>query len=227
VCIYINIHTHIYTHIYIYIYIYLYICLFIYISFYFFAASRPAPTGKGLTRYDDMVVHAILSCLSTGARRVTASSDISAAPLRYLDCSPPISRLLPAGISAAPLRISAIRLRYLDCSPPVALASRRSGRASTAPVLDARPSAPVCLCVLLDATVTCLYARRMGQPTQTATNYTARSNIVTAQIFSTPTANGQSAPWNRQRSRRRQARGATHRARPRRRSMKRDRRKSL
>ena len=28
-----------------------------------------------------------------------------------------------------------------------------------------------------------MYARRMGQPTQRATNYTARSNIDTAQIF--------------------------------------------
>jgi len=36
------------------------------------------------------------------------------------------------------------------------------------------------------------YARRMGQPTQTATNYTARSNIEPAQIC--PHANGQSAP---------------------------------
>jgi len=43
-------------------------------------------------------------------------------------------------------------------------------------------------------TQTCLttYARRMGQPTQRATNYTARSNIDTAQIFLH--ANGQSAP---------------------------------
>jgi len=55
----------------------------------------------------------------------------------------------------------------------------------------------------------------MGQPTQRATNYTARSNIVTAQIFLH--ANGQrpKRASNRQRSRRRQARGATHRARPR------------
>jgi len=29
----------------------------------------------------------------------------------------------------------------------------------------------------------CVYSRRMGQPTQRATNYTARSNIDTAQIF--------------------------------------------
>ena len=36
------------------------------------------------------------------------------------------------------------------------------------------------------------YARRMGQPTQRATNYTARSNIDTAQIFLH--ANGQIAP---------------------------------
>jgi len=55
----------------------------------------------------------------------------------------------------------------------------------------------------------------MGQPTQRATNYTARSNIVTAQMFLH--ANGQrpKRASNRQRSRRRQARGATHRARPR------------
>ena len=55
----------------------------------------------------------------------------------------------------------------------------------------------------------------MGQPTQRATNYTARSNIVTAKIFLH--ANGQRPKHasNRQRSRRRQARGATHRARPR------------
>jgi len=37
-----------------------------------------------------------------------------------------------------------------------------------------------------------VYARRIGQPTQRATNYTARSNIEPAQIF--PHANGQSAP---------------------------------
>ena len=36
------------------------------------------------------------------------------------------------------------------------------------------------------------YARRMGQPTQRATNYTARSNIDPAQTFLH--ANGQSAP---------------------------------
>ena len=88
-----------------------------------------------------------------------------------------------------------------------------------------------------------IYARRMGQPAQRATNYTARSNIVTAQIFLH--ANGQrpKRASNRQRSRRRQAWGATHRARPRSfqhcqhslytfhthtaASMKRDRRKSL
>jgi len=59
------------------------------------------------------------------------------------------------------------------------------------------------------------YARRMGQSTQRATNYTARSNIVTAQIFLH--ANGQrpKRASNRQRWRRRQARGATHRAQPR------------
>jgi len=37
-----------------------------------------------------------------------------------------------------------------------------------------------------------IYARWMGQPTQRATNYTARSNIEPAQIFLH--ANGQSAP---------------------------------
>ena len=55
-----------------------------------------------------------------------------------------------------------------------------------------------------------IYARRMGQPTQRATNYTARSNIDTAQIFLH--ANGQRptrAPM-RQRSRRRQRRGEPH-----------------
>jgi len=54
------------------------------------------------------------------------------------------------------------------------------------------------------------YARRMGQPTQRATNYTARSNIDTAQIFLH--ANGQRpkrAPI-RQRSQRRQRRGEPH-----------------
>ena len=52
--------------------------------------------------------------------------------------------------------------------------------------------------------------RRMGQPTQRATNYTARSNIDTAHIFLH--ANGQRpkrAPI-RQRSRRRQRRGEPH-----------------
>jgi len=55
-----------------------------------------------------------------------------------------------------------------------------------------------------------VYARRMGQPTQRATNYTARSNVDTAQIFLH--ANGQRpkrAP-SRQRSRRRQRRGEPH-----------------
>jgi len=70
----------------------------------------------------------------------------------------------------------------------------------------------VWLCVHVSVS---LYARRTGQPTQRATNYTARSNIVTAQIFLY--ANGQrpKRAMIRQRSRRRQARGATHRARPR------------
>jgi len=54
------------------------------------------------------------------------------------------------------------------------------------------------------------YARRMGQPTQRATNYTARSNIDTAQIFLH--ANGQRPKRVpiRQRSRRRQRRGEPH-----------------
>jgi len=54
------------------------------------------------------------------------------------------------------------------------------------------------------------YARRMGQPTQRATNYTARSNIDTAQIFLY--ANGQrpKRAMIRQRSRRRQRRGEPH-----------------
>jgi len=54
------------------------------------------------------------------------------------------------------------------------------------------------------------YARRMGQPTQKATNYTARSNIVTAQIFLH--ANGQrpNRAMIRQRSRRRQRHGEPH-----------------
>jgi len=56
----------------------------------------------------------------------------------------------------------------------------------------------------------CVYARRMGQPTQRATNYTARSNIDTAQIFLH--ANGQRPKRAsiRQRSRRRQRRGEPH-----------------
>jgi len=54
------------------------------------------------------------------------------------------------------------------------------------------------------------YARRMGQPTQRATNYTARSNIDTAQIFLY--ANGQrpNRAMIRQRLRRRQRRGEPH-----------------
>jgi len=57
---------------------------------------------------------------------------------------------------------------------------------------------------------TSTYARRMGQHTQRATNYTARSNIVTAQIFLH--ANGQrpNRAMIRQRSRRRQRRGEPH-----------------
>jgi len=55
-----------------------------------------------------------------------------------------------------------------------------------------------------------IYARRMGQPTQRATNYIARSNIDTAQIFLH--ANGQrpKRAMIRQRSRRRQRRGEPH-----------------
>jgi len=55
-----------------------------------------------------------------------------------------------------------------------------------------------------------IYARRMGQPTQRATNYTAKSNINTAQIFLY--ANGQrpNRAMIRQRSRRRQRRGEPH-----------------
>ena len=54
------------------------------------------------------------------------------------------------------------------------------------------------------------YARWMGQPTQRATNYTARSNIDTALIFLH--ANGQrpNRAMIRQRSRRRQRRGEPH-----------------
>jgi len=89
-------------------------------------------------------------------------------------------------------------------------------------------------CIVLQHAI--LYARRMGQPTQRATNYTARSNIDTAQIFLH--ANGQrpKRAMIRQRSQRRQRRGEpytehglgvntfhTHTAA----SMKRDRRKSL
>jgi len=50
----------------------------------------------------------------------------------------------------------------------------------------------------------------MGQPTQRATNYTARSNIDTAQIFLD--ANGQrpKRAMIRQRLRRRQRRGGPH-----------------
>jgi len=55
-----------------------------------------------------------------------------------------------------------------------------------------------------------VYARRMGQPTQRATNYNARSNIDTAQTFLH--ANGQrpKRAMIRQRSRRRQRRGEPH-----------------
>jgi len=55
-----------------------------------------------------------------------------------------------------------------------------------------------------------IYARRMGQPTQRATNYTAQPNIDTAQNFLH--ANGQrpKRAMIRQRSRRRQRRGEPH-----------------
>jgi len=66
------------------------------------------------------------------------------------------------------------------------------------------------LCVCVCAALGVEYARRMGQPTQRATNYTARSNIDTAQIFLH--ANGQRPKRAsiRQRSRRRQRRGKPH-----------------
>jgi len=57
------------------------------------------------------------------------------------------------------------------------------------------------------ADLTHQYARRMGQPTQRATNYTARSKIEPAQMCLTPTAKArpdQAAP------RRRQRRGEPH-----------------
>jgi len=57
-----------------------------------------------------------------------------------------------------------------------------------------------------------IYAWRMCQPTQRATNYTARSNLEPAQIFLH--ANGQSAPRSGALATSAQARGATHRARP-------------
>jgi len=68
----------------------------------------------------------------------------------------------------------------------------------------------VCLCLSVCCVCVSIYARRMGQPTQRATNYTARSNIVTAQIFLH--ANGQrpNRAMIRQRSRRRQRRGEPH-----------------
>ena len=53
----------------------------------------------------------------------------------------------------------------------------------------------------------------MGQPTQKATNYTARSNIEPAQIVLN--ANGQSAPDQAALATSAEARGATHRARSR------------
>ena len=51
------------------------------------------------------------------------------------------------------------------------------------------------------------YARRMGQPTQRATNYTARSNIDTAQSFLHAKGQRPKRAMIRQRSRRRQRRG--------------------
>jgi len=63
----------------------------------------------------------------------------------------------------------------------------------------------------------CVYARRIGQPTQRATNYTARSNIDTAQFFSPrqrPTVKARHDQAALAASA--EARGATHRARLRR-----------
>ena len=54
------------------------------------------------------------------------------------------------------------------------------------------------------------YAQRMGQPTQRATNYTARSNIDTAQIFLHVNGQRPNRAMIRQRSRRRQRRGEPH-----------------
>jgi len=54
------------------------------------------------------------------------------------------------------------------------------------------------------------YARRMGQPTQKATNYTARSNIDTARFFSHTNGQRPKRASIRQRSRRRQRRGEPH-----------------
>jgi len=55
-----------------------------------------------------------------------------------------------------------------------------------------------------------MYARRMGQPTQRATNYTARSNIDIAQIFFHASGQRPKRAMIRQRSRRRQRRGEPH-----------------
>jgi len=52
----------------------------------------------------------------------------------------------------------------------------------------------------------------MGQPTQRATNYTARSNIEPAQLVFTPTAKAR--PDQAALATSAEARGATHRARP-------------
>jgi len=65
------------------------------------------------------------------------------------------------------------------------------------PLLDATPALPALRKPRLSATArgrvhALVYAWRMGQPTQRATNYTARSNIEPAQICLH--ANGQSAP---------------------------------
>jgi len=54
------------------------------------------------------------------------------------------------------------------------------------------------------------YARRMGQPTQRATNYTARSNIDTAQTFLHVNGQRPNRAMIRQRSRRRWRRGEPH-----------------
>ena len=58
--------------------------------------------------------------------------------------------------------------------------------------------------------VDALYAQRVGQPTQRATNSTTRSNIDTAQIFLHAIGQRPKRAMIRQRSRRRQRRGEPH-----------------